>query len=155
MGDSTARGVLNGKVGTGMCGPDRVLFRPLRLNNNPFFHLKIGLDIGRVFEKCIIFDEFFLWFTLGCQKVLMHPNLHVKSTDCFKKKKGGVLQETNGYTKVANLRLLWFSYRVVVETSSRTSVPNSKLSTTPGFHGYSHYTFLRPFTFQGLWIKCQ
>ena len=35
------------------------------------------------------------------------------------------------YTLAANLRLLWFSYRVVVETSGRTSVPNSKLSTPP------------------------
>ena len=32
-----ARGVLSGKVGTGMCGPDRVLFRPLRFTNGPFF----------------------------------------------------------------------------------------------------------------------
>ena len=31
------RGVLSGKVGTGMCGPDRVLFRPLRFSNGPFF----------------------------------------------------------------------------------------------------------------------
>ena len=30
-------GVLSGKVGTGMCGPDRVLFRPLRFSNGPFF----------------------------------------------------------------------------------------------------------------------
>ena len=29
-------GVLGGKVGTGMCGPDRVLFRPLRFTNAPF-----------------------------------------------------------------------------------------------------------------------
>ena len=28
--------VLSGKVGTGICGPDRVLFRPLRLTNGPF-----------------------------------------------------------------------------------------------------------------------
>ena len=27
------------------------------------FYLKIGLDIGRVFAKCLIFDEFFLWLT--------------------------------------------------------------------------------------------
>ena len=26
----------------------------------PLFYLKIGLDIGRVFAKCIIFDECFL-----------------------------------------------------------------------------------------------
>ena len=31
-------GVLSGKVGTGMCGPDRVLFRPLSFTNwHPFF----------------------------------------------------------------------------------------------------------------------
>ena len=30
-------GVLSGKVGTGMCGPYRVLFRPLRFSNGPFF----------------------------------------------------------------------------------------------------------------------
>ena len=53
-------GVLSGKVGTEMCGPDRVLFRPLRFTNGPLFYLKIGLDVGRVFAKCIIFDEFLL-----------------------------------------------------------------------------------------------
>ena len=79
------------KVGTGMCGPDRVPFRPLRFTNVPFYYLKIGLDIGRVFAKYLIFDEFFLWFTIGCQKVFMHPM--VKSTDWFKI---GALQETNG-----------------------------------------------------------
>ena len=31
---------------------------------------------------------------IGCQKVLKHPNLYGKSTDCFKKKRA--LQETNG-----------------------------------------------------------
>ena len=53
-------GVLSGKVGTGMCGPDRVLFRPLRFSNCPLFYLKISLNIGRIFAKCIIFVEFFL-----------------------------------------------------------------------------------------------
>ena len=33
----TPGGVLSGKVGTGMCGPDRVLFWPLRFSNGPFF----------------------------------------------------------------------------------------------------------------------
>ena len=33
----SGRGVLIGKVGTGMCSPDRVLFRPLRFTNGPFF----------------------------------------------------------------------------------------------------------------------
>ena len=40
----SGRGVLGGKVVTGMSGPDRVLFRPLRFTNGPFFYLKIGLD---------------------------------------------------------------------------------------------------------------
>ena len=53
-------GVLSGKVGTGMCGPDRVLLQPLRFTNGPFFIWKIGLDIGRVFASYIIFNEFFL-----------------------------------------------------------------------------------------------
>ena len=39
---------------------------------------------------------------------------------------------------LANLRLLWFCYRVVIETSGRTSVPNSKLSTPPGTNR-NHY----------------
>ena len=34
----------------------------------PFFYLKIGLDIGRVFAKCIIFDEFVLWFIYRLSK---------------------------------------------------------------------------------------
>ena len=29
-------GIYSGKVGTGMCGPDRVHFRPLRFTNGPF-----------------------------------------------------------------------------------------------------------------------
>ena len=40
--------------------PDRMLFRPLRFPNGPFFYLKISLDIGGVFAKCMIFDQFFL-----------------------------------------------------------------------------------------------
>ena len=42
------------------------------------FYLKIGLDIGLVFTKCLFFDEFFPRFSIGCQKVLMHPNLRGK-----------------------------------------------------------------------------
>ena len=34
------------------------------------FYLKIGLDIGRVFAKCLIFDEFFLWLTYKLSKYL-------------------------------------------------------------------------------------
>ena len=70
-------GVLSGKVGTGMCGSDRVLFRPLRFNG-PFFSLKIGLDTGHVFAKYILTFSMNFSFSLpmGCQKVLTHTNLH-------------------------------------------------------------------------------
>ena len=52
--------VLSGKVGTRMCGPDRVPFRPLRFTNGLLFiYLKIGLDIGSIFAKCLIFYDFF------------------------------------------------------------------------------------------------
>ena len=61
-------GVLSGKVGTGMCGPDGVLFPPLRFTNGPLFIWNFGLDIGRVFAKWIIFDKFFLWFTYRLSK---------------------------------------------------------------------------------------
>ena len=49
-----------------------------------------------------------------------------RPTDWFKE---GPFKKTNG---LDISRLLWFSYRVVVETSGRTSVPNSKLSTPRG-----------------------
>ena len=61
-----------------MCGPDREPFRPLRFTDSPLFHYKIGLDIGRVFAKCLIFDEFFPWFTYRLSNVLGHPNSHGK-----------------------------------------------------------------------------
>ena len=32
------------------------------------FYLKIGLDIGRVFAKCLIYDEFILWLTYRLSK---------------------------------------------------------------------------------------
>ena len=32
------------------------------------FYLKIGLDIGRVFAKCLYFDEFFLRLTYRLSK---------------------------------------------------------------------------------------
>ena len=32
------------------------------------FYLKIGLDIGQVFAKCLIFDDFFLWFAYRLSK---------------------------------------------------------------------------------------
>ena len=57
------------------------------------FYLKIGLDIGRVFAKCLIFDEFFLWLTYRLSKKYLCTPIHmVKSTDLFKKK---AVQETN------------------------------------------------------------
>ena len=34
-------GLLSGKVGTGMCGPDRVLFQARRFTNGPFFIWKV------------------------------------------------------------------------------------------------------------------
>ena len=42
------------------------------------FYLKIGLDIGRAFAKCIIFMNFSFGLPIGCQKVLMHANLQGK-----------------------------------------------------------------------------
>ena len=78
-------GYHSGKVGTGMCGPDGAHLRPLRFTKLVPFYLKIGLDhgltiltyvnivspcldIGRVFAKCLIFDEFFLWLTYRLSK---------------------------------------------------------------------------------------
>ena len=81
-------GLLSGKVGTGMCGPDKVLFRALRFCNGPFFIWKLVLIIGRVFAKCIISNEFFLWFKS------MHPNLHCKKHWLVLKR---AFQETNGF----------------------------------------------------------
>ena len=43
----------------------------------PFF-LKVGLDIGCVFAKCIIFDEFFLWFIYRLSKTEM-PDFRINS----------------------------------------------------------------------------
>ena len=51
-----------------MCGPDRVLFSGSQVLQWPLFYLKIGFDIGRVFAKCIISDEFFLWFIYRLSK---------------------------------------------------------------------------------------
>ena len=82
------RGVLSGKVGTGMCGPVRVLFSTSQVYQWPLFYLKIGLDIGHVFAKCLIYDKFFLWFTYWWSKhTLCIPIYMVKSTDLFKKKR--------------------------------------------------------------------
>ena len=35
-GNRRGGGLLSGKVGPGICGPNRVLFRPLRFTNGPF-----------------------------------------------------------------------------------------------------------------------
>ena len=53
-------GYHSGKVGTGMCGPDQMghIFGLSGLPMAPIY-LKIGLDIGRIFAKCLIFDDFF------------------------------------------------------------------------------------------------
>ena len=56
---NAGEGVLSGKVGMGTCSSDRVPFWPPRFTNDPFY-LKIGLDIGSIVAKCLIFDEFFL-----------------------------------------------------------------------------------------------
>ena len=49
--------------GTQMYGPEWVPFRRLRFANGPFFYLKLGLGIDRIFAKCLIFNELGLWFT--------------------------------------------------------------------------------------------
>ena len=43
--------------------PRQSAFSALQVYQWPLFYLKIDLDIGRIFTKCLIFDEFFLWFT--------------------------------------------------------------------------------------------
>ena len=63
------------------------------------------------------------------KKYLRMPIYMVKSTDWFKKR---AFQETNGLDIRQKLAFSLVSYRVVVKTSGRTSVPNSKLSTPPG-----------------------
>ena len=50
------------------------------------FYLKIGLNIGRVFAKCVIFNEFVFWFTYRLSKVPVHPNLHCKKYWLVKKR---------------------------------------------------------------------
>ena len=53
----------DGKVGMGMCDPDSVLFWPLRFTNGPFFfNLKIGLDIGCLFAKCLTVSKVFFFY---------------------------------------------------------------------------------------------
>ena len=51
------------------------------------FYLKIGLDIGRIFAKCLIVDDFFLWFTYRLSKSTYASQLTFgKNTAWFKKK---------------------------------------------------------------------
>ena len=74
---------------------------------------------------------------IGCQKVLMHPNLYGKKYWLVLKR---VLQEANDFVigcKFASSLVLW----VELETSGRTSVPNPKLSTPPGHYSEHHNTF--------------
>ena len=52
------------------------------------FYLKVGSDIGLVFAKYIIFNNFFpLILDLVVKKVLVHPDIHGSNTDWLKKKK--------------------------------------------------------------------
>ena len=67
------------------------------------FYLKFGLDIGCVFAKYIIFNEFCLNKCPSLNKWFRH--------------------------RLQICVFSGFSYRVVVETSGHTSVPSSKLST--------------------------
>ena len=52
-------GVLGGKVGVWMCGPDRVPFWPLR-----FIVILKLLKIKVVFFKMLVFNQLFCWFYL-------------------------------------------------------------------------------------------
>ena len=74
-------GVLSGKVGTEIFAAQ--IGRLFGLSGLPMalFYLKIGLhDVGRVFAKCLIFDDFSPWFTyLGCQKVHASQNMRGKT----------------------------------------------------------------------------
>ena len=52
-----------------------------RLVREPSCYLKIGLNIGRVFAKCVIFHEFVLWITYRLSKSTYashDSNLHCK-----------------------------------------------------------------------------
>ena len=66
----SAGGILSGKVGMGRCGQDRVHFRRPRFTNDPFFYFKVGLDIGCILAKCLIFDDISLRLPIGYQNVL-------------------------------------------------------------------------------------
>ena len=101
---TAGRGILSGKEGMRKCGPDGYLFG-LRFTNGPFFYLKIDLHIGRIFAKCLIFDDFFpLVYLQVVKKYLCIPIYMIKSTGWFK----CTLQETMVYAWVTNLCLLWF-----------------------------------------------
>ena len=77
---SEVGGIYSGKVGrpTGMCGPDRAHFRPLRFTNGPFL-FENWFRYRSCFCKMLNFRfsmNFSSGLPLGCQKVPMHPNLH-------------------------------------------------------------------------------
>ena len=71
--------------------------------------------------------NFSFGLSIGCQKVLMHPNLHCK--------KHWLVQETNGFYKGSKFASS-LVYRVVVKTSGRTSEPNSKWSIPRGIPSF-------------------
>ena len=75
--DLGSQGVLSGKVGTGMCGPDGVLFRPLRFTNGLFL-FENWFRYRLRFCKLQFSMNFSFSLPIGCQKVLMHVNLHGK-----------------------------------------------------------------------------
>ena len=52
-------GVLSGKVGTGMCGPDRVPFRLLRFTNAPPFLFANWFRLRSLFCKMLNFRRIF------------------------------------------------------------------------------------------------
>ena len=61
----------------------------------PLFYLKIGFYIGRIFAKCIISDEFVLWFIYRLsKKYLCIPIYIVKKYRLVLKR---ALKETNGF----------------------------------------------------------
>ena len=61
------------------------LFGHPRFTNDPFFYLKIGLDISCILAKCFIFDELFLWFTYRLSKCTQSIPIHMlKTTDWYK-----------------------------------------------------------------------
>ena len=48
------------------CAVQMVPFWALRFINNPFFKLKVDLDIGRVFCKMLNFRQIYLFYVWPC-----------------------------------------------------------------------------------------